>query len=246
MDLIRSAYIGQCRFFTDTDVATPITWYFSPPGAKVYTGRTAFRSSNWCAWQFDDPQLGELRSPRRTWSKGTAPVGINGQLLCGTDKQFRFGDLSTAGVAQFNANGVRPCCLPPPVVVPVNCGLCHTMPQVWNLTLSAGYADHACHNCHLLSNQQMPLMYQGGCLWTSQGFDLGCAGAGVGGPPWHWELRRDVFGWRLFLVNNFTSVVAYRPIPDNQFACLGPNTFTQPAFTNAACVSPNGTATITM
>jgi hypothetical protein len=73
VDLVRSCYTTTMRFFRDSNLEIPVTWYKCAPTAKAFPGYTRFASGNWAstkdAWQGP----GEANFKPRPWSDGRPP-----------------------------------------------------------------------------------------------------------------------------------------------------------------------------
>jgi hypothetical protein len=90
----------------DPPQGRPVRWYFTPPGAKVFTGVNAFTSLNY----IDKAHRpvggpGEVAAAPRPWANGHMPGPFTGQAVCGTPSWFATG--SPAGTPD---QSVMTCC----------------------------------------------------------------------------------------------------------------------------------------
>lgn len=108
MDFLRSCYNTQCRFFNDSNLQSPIHWYFTHPGAKIFPGINAFNSLNWRDIKADAP-IGEVAGLARPWSNGQG-IPTTGQTFCGSFADFQNGLVTTGERVPISPDGVRLCC----------------------------------------------------------------------------------------------------------------------------------------
>lgn len=92
VDLLRSCYSTDVRFYTDSDETNRVTWYWVDsdwPGSDQPVPYNVFSSGNW-SWQKSNwPGQGEVLGASRTWRNGSKPLGVvNGVTWCGTDEQW--------------------------------------------------------------------------------------------------------------------------------------------------------------
>lgn len=71
MDLLRSCYSTEARFFEDTPTElSPITWYWCPVGALDFPEPHRFGSLNWTNGSKEINSVGEVIGAPRPYSKG--------------------------------------------------------------------------------------------------------------------------------------------------------------------------------
>jgi hypothetical protein len=109
MGVLRSCYQSQAVFWPGGP-ALPIQWYWCPPGFKDYPYNHRFGSSVWDSDKPLDPDVGELGSAKRVYSKGALPGSVTGQMFCGHPSDFE--GFGKPGAATFTG-GIRDCCVSP-------------------------------------------------------------------------------------------------------------------------------------
>jgi len=120
MDVIRTCYRVKMR--TTTEAApVEVQWYFTNPGAPVFTGPTVFRSRMWKdIADFPNTGMGEqteVCANRKVvdYSNGAEPPGLTtGLEPCGSDDVARDGGGPTDPIFATRLDGGAPCCLGPP------------------------------------------------------------------------------------------------------------------------------------
>lgn len=103
MDLLRSCYSTDARLFRDSDVTTPITWYFVPEDRPFLPFPTCVSSRNWDDDRTDWPEgksnppggsgteVGEVLGAPRRWRNGSDPIQYPGTRPLGTADEFARG-----------------------------------------------------------------------------------------------------------------------------------------------------------
>ncbi len=115
VDFGRRAYSTACRFLRDDDTVSQIRWVEARPDAPVL-GRVARIMSldDECdPWLPTD--VGEVDGAPRPFTGQKAPVGLNGDHVCGSDEDFELGGTldEEAPEVRYGALGFPLCCAPP-------------------------------------------------------------------------------------------------------------------------------------
>lgn len=112
MDVLRSCYRTEMKFWSNSDVAIPVRWYWCKPGAKVFPGHHRFGSGNWASKRENWPGVGEVLGVPRPWDRGEPLPLVTGQQQCGSLETFENGALFDGIEHTPRTNqGVPLCCL---------------------------------------------------------------------------------------------------------------------------------------
>jgi len=111
VDVLRSCYESEMRFFRDSEQKTKVFWYFVPEDRKAIPFEHDFYSRIYD----EEPQeeIGELQEPRK-WIGGQPPCPEAGKGLCGSEDQWQRGasiDDPTPGF--WPGTDLPRCCEPP-------------------------------------------------------------------------------------------------------------------------------------
>lgn len=137
MDLVRSCYKTEMRFFNDDDLAIKVRWFFCVEGAQIFPFHTLFGSGNWASDRFNWPGPGEVLDAPRIWDPGEPIEGLDGQHYCGPDLSYAEGTEYPGVPLNALPDGRCACCAP----VPTPCfDLVATLPntlrmRILNITL---------------------------------------------------------------------------------------------------------------
>ena len=199
VDLLRSCYETDMRFFTDDTRTTRVQWYFVDDPGNVLPFPTAFYSRNWDDLRPDtDPVLGEQPGASRPWRDGTPqfPVAA-GSDACGTAAQFLDGEADPGPPPPVNVYGGPACCpLPAEPFMHFSCRRCpHGASSDYALVVSGAGLFR-----YLLLNGPHKFTYSGGCAWTSERFPSSI-------PPdpaqfFYYTMLRTGPGWSISLFDN--------------------------------------------
>lgn len=108
MDLLRSCYTTEMRFFNDNPLAIKVQWYFARPLAMPFPEPHLFGSGNWASDRFFWPGPGEVLGAARPYSDGSIGNWFEGQRFAGPLKGFTEGT-EYPGVP-LNASETGGCC----------------------------------------------------------------------------------------------------------------------------------------
>lgn len=118
VDMGRSPYECDCRFFRDSGVVDKVRWYEVQPDAPVLDRVSIIYRREWDNDQFREVPVGELPDQRKPFLAGAVPRGLPGAHVCGTDQDFEEGGSYEPLVAPvvYSASGWPQCCDPPVTV----------------------------------------------------------------------------------------------------------------------------------
>lgn len=169
MDLLRSCYSTEFRFYTDDPRTVTVDWYFVDDETPFIPYWTPFGSANWrmTDQQWDD-ELGEVCGAPRTWRDGSKVGDAAGTNTCGTADQWRNGQPSPpAEPVDLDEFGTPECC--DKVDKPVKGRICVNCPgDAWNAydVITFGVSDRTCACAG--ANGTFRLVYFGGCVWQGE------------------------------------------------------------------------------
>ena len=111
MDLLRSCYTTEMRFWQDRPDSVPVRWFWADEDAQVFPGYHRFASGNWATpyGKWEGP--GEVQDAPREWNDGANP-GLSGQKFCGPQSSYEHGSPWPGKPLHANAEGLCPCCVP--------------------------------------------------------------------------------------------------------------------------------------
>jgi hypothetical protein len=111
MDYVRSCYTTMMRFDAGSpSELRPVRWYFTMPGAELFTAPTPFRSLNYRPHAADDGGLGEVGGLPRPYDRGMTPVPYPSLPRgCSPDADFLTG-VTLGGMHPLAPSGVKACC----------------------------------------------------------------------------------------------------------------------------------------
>lgn len=114
VDLLRTAYQTEMRFFRDDPRTTTVRWYRCKPGALPLPFSTPFRSLNNVEPDLADVQqeLGEQLGAPRVWVDGSYGGTATGQGYCGTADQWHDGQPLPPDVPVERDSAGTPLCCP--------------------------------------------------------------------------------------------------------------------------------------
>jgi hypothetical protein len=170
VDMLRSCYTADVRFFRDDPRTTKIVWSFCDDQSNVLPFETFLYSRNW-----DDNQsapegvLGEVLGGSRPWRDGTPPYPVAaGAGVCGTAEQFKDGEsVPPDPPPPVNVFGGPSCCpIPPHPFIHFSCSRC---PK----GASSDYAmkiEGAGVLYYVLLNGLHRFTYVGNCQWQTERF----------------------------------------------------------------------------
>lgn len=123
VDLLRSCYESEVRFYQDIEDTVRVRWYFVPKGTPFIPYRNNWVSMNWDSDPKPAYHLGEQPEYGRAWVNGTAVGSAPGLHVCGTEEQWRFGQaLPPSSPVPVGPDGTPLCCflggvfpVPPPL-----------------------------------------------------------------------------------------------------------------------------------
>lgn len=103
------------KLWQDRDEETPVRWFFTKPGAKLFEPVSSFRSIKTWARETDRVgMVGEV-TEFKPWSDGANTLGYEGVRHCGSDLAMQEGGLSGRDpVIVTSSTGDSPCCKTPP------------------------------------------------------------------------------------------------------------------------------------
>jgi hypothetical protein len=109
MDFIRGAYRTEMRFFPDGP-SVPVQWYFTRPGAALFSGQNCFFSRNW-EDKANDPfdHLGE-QPVSRPWRNGQSSPLYIGSRFCDATTWYSVGQPVPNLARDTTVQGVPVCC----------------------------------------------------------------------------------------------------------------------------------------
>jgi len=111
MDLIRSCHSTTMKLWGPEGPDVPVKWFFTTPGAAVFSGPCAFRCVNW-AQNGGRNEAVALLGPRGAWFNGRDIVGYPGDNFHGPAEAFERGGI--VGVDEemtTNALGALDACM---------------------------------------------------------------------------------------------------------------------------------------
>lgn len=111
MDLLRSCYSTEMRFWTDNALSIPVKWFWCDPGAKIFPDHHLFGSGNWASDRFNWDGPGEVLGAKRPYSKGEFIAGLLGEHFCGPVKGFTEGTVFPGVPLITGPDGVCACCV---------------------------------------------------------------------------------------------------------------------------------------
>jgi hypothetical protein len=114
MDLIRSCYTTFMRFFSDSDLAIKVRWFFCDNDAETFPGHHRFGSGNWASDKWPWPGAGEVPDAPRVWDSGAIIPGYLGEKFCGPLSGYRDGVPFPGVPLNGIATGECQCCKPLP------------------------------------------------------------------------------------------------------------------------------------
>lgn len=104
MDVLRACYRTRMRFFRDSDLEIPVTWYWCEEGALPFPGHTVFGSGNWATSRDDWVGPGEVGGAPRPFYDGHEPLNWVGNF----DEYVTFGGLQDPHNLQITIELDRP------------------------------------------------------------------------------------------------------------------------------------------
>lgn len=110
MDLLRSCYETEMRFWSDSSLSIPVRWFFADADAKIFPGHHRFASGNWASDRDNWPGPGEVLGAPRTWSNGNLIGNLPGRKFCGPRAAFEDGASLADPALYAGENGVACCC----------------------------------------------------------------------------------------------------------------------------------------
>jgi hypothetical protein len=112
VDITRRMYKTPCRFLRDSDITSTIRWVEARPDAQPlpYPSVICSRLMEPDPWL--TPEVGEQRVERYGTTLEKAPIGVNGNHVCGTPEEFERGGTFEPELppAEYDANGFLVCC----------------------------------------------------------------------------------------------------------------------------------------
>lgn len=91
MDVVRTAYERDCKFFRANDTVIPVRWYRAPETAKFFPVAHKINSLAWYSSPWDAEGVGEVYAAISKWKSGFTPPTALGQDFCGPLEYFRQG-----------------------------------------------------------------------------------------------------------------------------------------------------------
>lgn len=91
MDLLRSCYSSNMKFFNGSDHITRVKWFFCADKAQVYPGVQKFASRNWDYQKLPFDLTGEQRPQEMRYRDGSNPWGYPGISFVGPSAFFQNG-----------------------------------------------------------------------------------------------------------------------------------------------------------
>jgi len=88
VDVVRSCYESDIRFFQGSPATTRVSWFFTPEGAQPLPFPTIFGSRNYDFTKDAYSGIGEQRPQGMTWRDGSNPWGYVGLQATGDPEQF--------------------------------------------------------------------------------------------------------------------------------------------------------------
>lgn len=92
VDIMRSCYTAQMRFYRDSDDEIPVDWYFVPDDREYIRIEHSFMSRLYERTEEKVPPLGERYKPV-PWRGGTVPHIVGTSGFCGSKDQWQNGSL---------------------------------------------------------------------------------------------------------------------------------------------------------
>lgn len=223
MDVVRSCYEVDFRFFKEDDSTTRVRWFFCDKDAQFFPGLHVFGSRNWDHDDFDYSGIGEQFPGNRTYSKGKNLCGVKGENFFGNKSFFETGVSGTAAdysIVTTLPNGCCPFCFPlgggvvvggQAVVtsgktVTTGCGSCTDQPIAWRLDLPGDVVNNGCNACNLANGSPVFLYWipagspdpageiSNGCYWASPTVGIACPNQPGRAVQAFWELKFDTGG----------------------------------------------------
>lgn len=224
---IRSCYDTVMRFDPNSDVETPVSWYFVPEDTPYIPYMTPFRSwNNVPEWLKGSDHLGEVLGAPRTWRDGSEPIPTRNELPpCGTADQWYNGVvMPPVPPTPVNVYGGPACCpLPDSPFLHLGCVNCPG--GAWDVyTLVVG--GIAPTDPLFGAQGQWAVTYDGSCEWLGPFMTLPNSG---GIPPlYRWEVTVRPNGVLVSLEHFATDVNLFGTVLP--WDCLSPVVVPRTAF----------------
>lgn len=127
MDLLRSCYETEVRFYSGIEDTVRIRWSFVPEGTPFIAYPNNWVSSNWDNDPKPSHDLGELPEYGKSWASGLPIGNLPRDHACGSREQWSRGQALPPTIpVPVNDLGIPMCCFegvpvptPPPVVPPL-------------------------------------------------------------------------------------------------------------------------------
>lgn len=117
MDLLRSCYTTEMRFWKDRPDTVPVRWFWCDEEAEIFPGHHRFASGVWAAKYGPWEGPGEVEEAPRPFDPGVNP-GLDGHKFCGPKSSYAEGSPWPGKPLLANAAGLCPCCVD--VIPPCN------------------------------------------------------------------------------------------------------------------------------
>jgi len=114
MDLLRSCYKTEMRFFRDDPLAIKVRWFWCDEEAEVFPFWNRFASGNWAGDKFNWDGPGEILGSPRIWDPGAPVEGLIGDHFCGPPVSYVEGDIYPGRPLNALPDGRCACCTPLP------------------------------------------------------------------------------------------------------------------------------------
>jgi hypothetical protein len=115
VDTLRACYATEMALYPDSDVLTPVVWYWADPKGLVLPYATPFGSRIYDIEEFLEPPIGERYDSPRPWRNGSKPYPLLAGGLCGSESQWFNGPSAMDPLPpNYPGSDWPKCCSPPP------------------------------------------------------------------------------------------------------------------------------------